>query len=142
MMTLTESLLKNKHLFMDPYLHQLLPSILTCIVAKRMGEDTEDHITVRRYASVILKFLVDGWGTAYAGMQSRITKTLLRPLGGLVSGDLSHYWSIYGALVGLMKMGREVVKLLVVPVLEKSKRELVHGELKTLMDACFDMVQE
>lgn len=33
------SLLNNEHLFIEPYLHQLMPPILTCVVGKRLGEE-------------------------------------------------------------------------------------------------------
>lgn len=33
------SLLHNEHLFIEPYLHQLMPPLLTCVVGKRLGEE-------------------------------------------------------------------------------------------------------
>lgn len=38
-MDMAGSLLNNEHLFIEPYLHQLMPPILTCIVGKRLGEE-------------------------------------------------------------------------------------------------------
>jgi transcription initiation factor TFIID subunit 6 len=35
MMRLARSLLHNPHLFVEPYLHSLMPNIITCIVGKR-----------------------------------------------------------------------------------------------------------
>lgn len=38
-MDMAGSLLNNEHLFVEPYLHQLMPPILTCVVGKRLGEE-------------------------------------------------------------------------------------------------------
>ena len=38
-MDMAGSLLNNEHLFIEPYLHQLMPPILTCVVGKRLGEE-------------------------------------------------------------------------------------------------------
>lgn len=32
------SVLHNEHLFVEPYLHQLMPPLLTCVVGRRLGE--------------------------------------------------------------------------------------------------------
>lgn len=38
----------NPHLDLSPYLHQLMPALMTCLVAKRMGvQPGEDHWGVR-----------------------------------------------------------------------------------------------
>lgn len=38
-MDMVGSLLHNEHIFIEPYLHQLMPPALTCVVGKRLGED-------------------------------------------------------------------------------------------------------
>ncbi len=38
-MDMAGSLLNNEHLFVEPYLHQLMPPILSCVVGKRLGEE-------------------------------------------------------------------------------------------------------
>lgn len=38
-MDVVGSLLHNEHLFIEPYLHQLMPPLLTCVVGKRLGEE-------------------------------------------------------------------------------------------------------
>ena len=32
-----QSLLANPHVQMEPYLHQLMPAVLTCLVGKKLG---------------------------------------------------------------------------------------------------------
>lgn len=38
-MDIVGSILHNEHLFIEPYLHQLMPPVLTCVVGKRLGEE-------------------------------------------------------------------------------------------------------
>jgi transcription initiation factor TFIID subunit 6 len=33
----SRALISNPHLYMEPYLHQLMPAILTCLVGKSLG---------------------------------------------------------------------------------------------------------
>ncbi len=46
------ALLRNEHLGLEPYLHQIIPSILTCAVAKSLcATPAEDHWALRDLAA-------------------------------------------------------------------------------------------
>ncbi|XP_052486495.1 transcription initiation factor TFIID subunit 6-like [Gossypium raimondii] len=50
LMRVARSLLQNEHLHIGPYLHQLMPSIITCLVAKRLGNKfTNNHWELRNF---------------------------------------------------------------------------------------------
>ena len=106
MMVMCECLFKNKHLFIDPYLHQLLPSIITCIVANNLCDDG-DHFSLRRFASKLLKHVCNTCGSTYQGLIGRITKTLLRSI--LDFGR--SFDSLYGACFACFELGPEVFLL-------------------------------
>ncbi|KAI8899512.1 hypothetical protein BC833DRAFT_585615 [Globomyces pollinis-pini] len=111
LMIMVDSLLKNKHLFVDPYLHQFISPILTCMVAKKLSLPGEDHLALRRFASSLIKHILNTSGATYPDLQSRITKTLLHSL-------LDHnkpFSSVYGTLYGMNILGHEVVTHLVLP---------------------------
>ena len=73
------SLLHNGHLSLEPYLHQLLPCVLTCLVAKSLGgSPAEDHWAVRDAAARLVGGVIAKFGTAYADLQPRIARQLLR----------------------------------------------------------------
>ncbi|GAB2274963.1 hypothetical protein Dimus_009731 [Dionaea muscipula] len=56
LMRLVRSLLKNPHIHIEPYLHQLMPSVVTCLVAKRLGNRLADNHWELRYFTAKLVF--------------------------------------------------------------------------------------
>ncbi|KAJ8431681.1 hypothetical protein Cgig2_007503 [Carnegiea gigantea] len=52
LMRIVWSLLQNPHIHIEPYLHQLMPSVITCLVAKRLGNRFSDnHWELRNFAA-------------------------------------------------------------------------------------------
>ncbi|KAG0047813.1 hypothetical protein BGZ83_007210 [Gryganskiella cystojenkinii] len=115
MMEMVRALLHNDNLFVEPYLHQLMPTILTCMVGKRLGESPqEDHWTLRSKATDIVLLICRKYGASYHTLQPRVTRTLLRAFLDPEKPFTTHY----GAILGLSRMGPEVFKTLVVPNLK------------------------
>jgi transcription initiation factor TFIID subunit 6 len=51
-MRVANAILHSQHLNAEPYLHQLMPSILTCVVGRyNCGGPLEDHWSLRQYAA-------------------------------------------------------------------------------------------
>lgn len=115
LMRLMRALLVNKHLFVEPYLHQMLPPVLTCLLGKRLCEnpDTEPHWSLRLDAADIIGFICKTWGTAYQTIVPRVTRTLAKTLGDAEKPLTSHY----GAIVGLTALGPMAVQSVLIPVL-------------------------
>lgn len=94
------SLLRNKFMFIDPYLHQIIPSLLTCVVGKSI-EDEE----VRKFAAEIIKYVYDTFSRKYKTLAPRIVDTLSNVwLDKTKSED-----SQYGALFCLSILSSNVV---------------------------------
>ncbi|WUR04110.1 transcription initiation factor TFIID subunit 6 (TAF6) [Vairimorpha necatrix] len=66
------SILKNHFIFIDPYLHQILPSLLTCVVGKSVDDK------VRLIASDVIKYVYDNFAAKYKTLGPRIVNTLAR----------------------------------------------------------------
>ncbi|KAI8616841.1 hypothetical protein BC830DRAFT_1116233 [Chytriomyces sp. MP71] len=112
MMRMTRGLLNNKNLFIEPYLHQLMPNIITCIVSKRISENPlEDHHALRRFSADLVAYACTTYTPTYPTLQPRVTKTLLRAFLDPSKPNATHY----GAVVGLARLGNEVVRLLLRP---------------------------
>lgn len=117
MLELIFAILDNANIFLDPYIHSLIPSILTLLIAKRIGEsndgkdsnednDNSNHFAVRDYAASLLEHVCQKFSKSYTTLKPRVTRTLLKafldsnkPIG-----------TIYGALIGLRIMGNEVIR--------------------------------
>ena len=107
-----EGVMVNKHFFIEPYLHQLMPPILSCLVSKRLCQDpNEDHWSLRVFAARLMGSICSKYGQAYQTLQPRVTRTLLRAFLDPLRALTTHY----GAIIGLTALGPEVVRALVIP---------------------------
>lgn len=112
LMRMAHCLLLSEHIHLEPYLHQLMPPILTCLVGKRLCDAaTEDHWALRKYAARLVALVCDKFGYAYHTLQPRITKTLSKALLDPWRPLTTHY----GAIIGLSSLGHHVTKLLILP---------------------------
>lgn len=122
LMRLARSLLVNPHLFMEPYLHQLLPPVLTCLLGKRLCEhpETEPHWSLRLDAADVIGYICRVWGPAYQTIVPRVTRTFAKTLSDPERPLTSHF----GAIVGLTALGPMAVQSVLIPVLPAYLRAL------------------
>ncbi|KAG2216856.1 hypothetical protein INT45_005223 [Circinella minor] len=113
MLSMAHSLLNNKHLFVEPYLHQLIPPILTCLVGRTICENPmeQDHWSIRQRAATLIANICTEYGKSYHTLQPRITKTLLRAFMDPARPLTTHY----GAIIGLEHLSVEVSRVLILP---------------------------
>ncbi|KAK7340884.1 hypothetical protein VNO77_21601 [Canavalia gladiata] len=115
LMRVVSSLLQNPHIHIEPYLHQLMPSVVTCLVAKRLGSRLADnHWELRDFTANLVASICKRFGHVYSNLQSRLTKTLLNAFLDPKKALTQHY----GAIQGLGALGPNVVRLLLLPNLE------------------------
>ncbi|KAJ0989748.1 hypothetical protein J5N97_008104 [Dioscorea zingiberensis] len=125
LMRVVRSLLQNPHIHIEPYLHQLMPSMITCLVAKRLGNRLADnHWELRDFSANLAASVCRRFGHVYHNLQSRLTKTLLHAFLDPSKAMTQHY----GAIQGLVALGPSVVRLLVLPNLE-SYLQLLEPEM-------------
>ena len=80
-MQVIRSLLQNEQISLDNYLQQVIPVVLTCIVAKELGTAAEDdHWSVRDLAATTMGLLLEKFGAEYPELLSRVSNQLLRGL--------------------------------------------------------------
>ncbi|KAH7387594.1 hypothetical protein KP509_16G031600 [Ceratopteris richardii] len=131
LMRVVRSLLINPHIHIDPYLHQLMPSVITCLVAKRLGRKSaensapgrkfiDNHWDLRDYVANLISFICRRFGRVYHNLQPRITKTLLQAFLDPKRAMTQHY----GAIKGLAALGPRVVGLTVLPNVETFLKHL------------------
>lgn len=122
LMRVVRSLLVNPHIHIDLYLHQLMPSVITCLVAKRLGSKSmEGHWELRDYVANLIAFICRRFGRFYHNLQPRITKTLLQAFLDPKKAMTQHY----GGIKGLAALGPRVVGLMILPNVEAYLQLLV-----------------
>ena len=86
------SLLQNEHVALDNYLQQIIPVLLTCVVARELGSAAEDdHWSVRDLAATTTGLLLAKFGKAYPELLSRVSSQLLRGLLDASKPLTTHY---------------------------------------------------
>ena len=112
LMQLASCLVSSPHLHIEPYLHQLMPWILTCLVGRRLcANPLEDHWSLRDFCAKLVAAICSRFGSAYRSLQPRITKTLTRAFLDPRRPLTTHY----GAITGLQALGQHVTKTLILP---------------------------
>ncbi|RLN24157.1 transcription initiation factor TFIID subunit 6 [Panicum miliaceum] len=138
LMRVVRSLLHNPHIHIEPYLHQLMPSMITCIVAKRLGHRLSDnHWELRDFSANLVALVCRRFGHVYHNLQNRLTKTLVHAFLDPAKSLTQHY----GAVQGISALGPSAIRLLLLPnlvtymqllepelQLEKQKNEMKRKE--------------
>ncbi|EEQ81386.1 hypothetical protein NCER_102196 [Vairimorpha ceranae BRL01] len=110
------SLLNNQYIFIDPYLHQILPSLLTCVVGKSVDD------SVRYLSSDVIKFVYDNFASKYKTLGPRIISTLSKTW---LDKDKNENVQL-GALRCLGILSQEVINNVIKPKSEIYKKEIGH----------------
>lgn len=140
MLDTLHALLINPSIFIEPYLHQLMPSVLSILLAvytltHEVHADLERAaLALRLYAATLLAYIIDHFAECYPTLKPRVVATLLQALFAHVddgtaattpeaSGSLD---AKIGALIALRKLGPASFKTLlgnvgVLPPLESSE---------------------
>ncbi|KAA1475677.1 TAF-domain-containing protein [Dentipellis sp. KUC8613] len=98
------ALLDNSTLFVEPYLHQILPPILSTLLNSSLPPSHSTHL--RTSAASTLSHVLTRHSTTYPSLSPRIMKTLLL---ALLSPGKSRA-TREGALKGLAGIGKEAVR--------------------------------
>ncbi|KAJ7217934.1 TATA box binding protein associated factor-domain-containing protein [Mycena pura] len=104
LISVTGSLLANTTLFVEPYLHQMLPPVLSTLLHSSLPPS--HAVLLRSSAAQTLSRLLTEHSTTYPSLSPRIGKTLLLALisPGKSSGTR------HGAIRGLAGIGKEAVR--------------------------------
>merc|ERR1712093_69435 len=110
-----EALLQNTSLFVDPYLHQILPPVLSILLTSSLGPATvpayaPSHISTREHAASFLAFLLSRYEHSYASLRPRVQQTILSGLLTGSSPDAKSSGTLVGALLGIKALGNDSVR--------------------------------
>ncbi|ERL87003.1 hypothetical protein D910_04405 [Dendroctonus ponderosae] len=114
LMRMVKALLDNQSLYLEKYLHELIPSVSTCIVSKQlcMRPELDNHWALRDFASRLMSQICKNFNTSTNNIQTRITRMFTN---ALQQGEKIPLSSLYGALQGLSELGTEVTRIFILP---------------------------
>ncbi|KAN0061194.1 histone H4-like TAF Taf6, SAGA complex subunit [Thecaphora frezii] len=128
MLSTVHAILMNPHIFVEPYLHQMMPTLLSILLTSSLSPlpppGSSQHAalitagpssyTLRAYASALLAHIVERHGTSYPTLKPRLVTTMLKALlagtspddarGG--GGPRAAVGTKVGALMALRRMGK------------------------------------
>jgi transcription initiation factor TFIID subunit 6 len=107
LLSMTYAILSNKQLHVEPYLHLLMPAVMTSMVGKQLCKSSlEPHWALRDRAARLLTFICLRYSAPYSTLQHRITTTLMHAFLDATKPLTTNY----GAVVGLSALGVQVSK--------------------------------
>uniref|UniRef100_T1PAC5 Transcription initiation factor TFIID subunit 6 n=1 Tax=Musca domestica TaxID=7370 RepID=T1PAC5_MUSDO len=116
LMRMVKAMLDNPSLYLEKYLHELIPSVTTCIVSKQlcMRPELDNHWALRDFASRLMAQICKTFNTSTNNLQTRVTRIFSKAL----QNDKTHLSSLYGSIAGLSELGAEVIKVFIIPRLK------------------------
>jgi transcription initiation factor TFIID subunit 6 len=103
---MVKSLLENQTLFLEKYLHELIPAVTTCIVNRQLctRPEIDNHWALRDFATRLTTQICKNFNTSTNSIQTRMT----RMFSDALKSEKTSLVSVYGALAGLQELGPEV----------------------------------
>ena len=119
LMRMVKALLENQSLNLEKYLHDLIPSVATCIVSKQLclRPEVDNHWALRDFAARLMAQICRTFTSSSNNIQTRITRIFCKAIMSNKAGEIS-LSSVYGAVTGLGELGHEVVTAFVIPKLK------------------------
>ncbi|KAM9311148.1 transcription initiation factor TFIID subunit 6 [Gastrophryne carolinensis] len=112
LMRMVKALMDNPTLYLEKYLHELIPAVMTCIVSRQLclRPDVDNHWALRDFAARLIAQICKNFSTTTNNIQSRLTKTFTKSL----MDDRTPWTTRYGSIAGLAELGPDVIKTLIV----------------------------
>lgn len=122
------SLLQNEHIFIDPYLHQIIPSLLTTVIGKRVK-----NLEIRKQGADAIKFIFDKYAKTYGTLGPRIIKSLVKIWLDPTKVEDAHYAALYTLSLLSPHVIESVIKKEKMRYLDISK-DLNYTSVRKLLD--------
>ncbi|XP_041673735.1 transcription initiation factor TFIID subunit 6 [Drosophila eugracilis] len=111
LMRIVRALLGNPRLNLLQYLHFIVPAVLSCLLTKQACSSLRlmDHWSLREYSGNIMAYIVRHFKASDNNLLPRVIGTYRQ---GLQKQPLT---TVFGAVIGLGKMGNDAVRACIVP---------------------------
>ena len=118
------ALLENPSLLVEKYLHEVIPSLLSCLINKQVCSrpESEDQWTMRENVGKVLARMCKKYSNSINNIQPRVTRILCQAIKTTsVDSSTSQSQGLavhYGVICGLSELGQEAITSLVIPRLK------------------------
>ncbi|VDD89880.1 unnamed protein product [Enterobius vermicularis] len=111
LMRMIQSLVQNPALSLDRCLHELLPSVMSCILSKQLcaRPDTDNHWALREFSSRLLATICKAYNLS--NLRSRVTQVLTK----VWQDEHVTLATLYGSVYALNELGVDTVRAVVIP---------------------------
>ncbi|XP_065514170.1 LOW QUALITY PROTEIN: transcription initiation factor TFIID subunit 6 [Caloenas nicobarica] len=135
LMRMVKALMDNPTLYLEKYLHELIPAVMTCIVSRQLclRPDVDNHWALRDFAARLVAQLCKNFSTTTNNVQPRVAKTFTKSW----VDDKTPWTTRYGSIAGLAELGPDVIKTLIVPRLPvegERIRAILEGPVVSTID--------
>ncbi|XP_063177688.1 LOW QUALITY PROTEIN: transcription initiation factor TFIID subunit 6 [Chroicocephalus ridibundus] len=135
LMRMVKALMDNPTLYLEKYLHELIPAVMTCIVSRQLclRPDVDNHWALRDFAARLVAQVCKNFSTTTNNIQSRITKTFTKSW----VDEKTPWTTRYGSIAGLAELGHDVIKTLILPRLQvegERVRNILEGPVVSNID--------
>ncbi|CAN8095859.1 unnamed protein product [Discula destructiva] len=151
MMELTDALIDNDNLFLDPYASPLSAPVLTCLMSKKLGSDEgldalKEQYELRELSSNVLGKIAKNYSKSNTRLRPKLTRTCLK----YFLDPSKPAAVLFGAVGGLSAAGGPMsVRVLLLPnlkafdelILAKLVDKVSQMEIDTLLGAIVKAVQ-
>uniref|UniRef100_A0A915PYJ3 Transcription initiation factor TFIID subunit 6 n=1 Tax=Setaria digitata TaxID=48799 RepID=A0A915PYJ3_9BILA len=124
LMRMIQSLANNPALSLERCLHELLPSVLSCILSRQLcaRPETDNHWALREFSSRLLANICKCYNISH--LRSRVTQVLAQ----VWRDENCTLAALYGSLYALNELGVDTVHSVVVPRLSQ-----LHNDLRRIL---------
>lgn len=114
LMRIAKSLIDNKSIYLEKYLHELLPSILSCQLSKQLcaRPEQDNHFALREFCARLIGQIVKTYTPTLTPLQNKIVKIYLKSM----QSDKTSFSTLFGAIVGFAELGNEICESFVFPL--------------------------
>ncbi|KAL1989243.1 hypothetical protein VTN96DRAFT_5 [Rasamsonia emersonii] len=122
-MRMTEALILNKSLYVDPYVASLVPPVLTCLIGRQLGgnADLSEQFALRDFAASLIGLIAKKYSHASHTLKPRLARSCLKNF----LDPAKPFGTHYGAIIGLHAVGGpDVVRELILPNLKPYEKLL------------------
>ena len=119
------ALLENSTLLLEKYLHELVPSLISCLINKQVcvRPESDDQWSMRENAAKVLAKMCKKYNSSVNNIQPRVTRILCQALksgpSGIASSQNQGLAVHFGVMAGLCELGSEAISSLVIPRLKQ-----------------------